>query len=118
MNIPLLCAEPHREELILSPWGSYNPLIRLDQLAVPLRPGEYIEEPDSVHRIGYPGQAVAMATLIEYAVVTYGRERLPTLVAGLRSHDRWATLIPAVYGVSAAEFEAGWQAYLVAHYGL
>ncbi len=56
--------------------------------------------------------------LIEYAVITYGRERRPELVAGLGQHDSWGTLIPAVYGVSAAEFEAGWQAYLTAHYGV
>jgi hypothetical protein len=32
----------------------------------------------------------------------------------------WAlgVVIPAVYGVSAADFEAGWQAYLKAHYGV
>jgi hypothetical protein len=56
--------------------------------------------------------------LIDYAVTTYGREQLPMLVAGLGHYDRWETLIPAVYGVSAAEFEAGWQAYLLAHYGV
>jgi hypothetical protein len=58
---------------------------------------------------------VALATLIEYAVATYGHERLPGLVAGLGQSESWGTLIPAVYGVSSAEFEAGWQAYLAAH---
>lgn len=51
-------------------------------------------------------------------VATYGRERLPTLVASLGHYDSWETLIPAVYGVSPAEFEAGWQAYLATHYGV
>jgi hypothetical protein len=32
--------------------------------------------------------------------------------------DSWDTLIPAVYSVSPAEFEAGWQTYLTAHYGV
>ena len=59
-----------------------------------------------------------MATLIEYAVATYDRERLPALVAGLGHYESWETLIPAVYGVSPAEFEAGWQAYLAAQYGV
>jgi hypothetical protein len=62
--------------------------------------------------------SIAVATLIEYAVATYGRERLPALVASLSQHNNWETLIPAVYGVSAAEFEAGWQAYLATNYGL
>lgn len=56
--------------------------------------------------------------LIEYAVTTYGRERLPALVAGLGRYEGWKTLIPTVYGVSSAEFEAGWQAYLAAQYGV
>ena len=53
---------------------------------------------------------------IEYAVPTYGRDRLPALMASLGQSDSWDTLLPAVFGVSAAAFEAGWQAYLKAHY--
>ncbi len=48
----------------------------------------------------------------------YGCERLPALVAGLGQSESWETLWPAVYGVSAAEFEAGWQLYLTTQYGL
>jgi hypothetical protein len=57
-----------------------------------------------------------LATLIEYAVATYGREHLAALMAGLGQYESWDTLLPGVFGVSAAEFEAGWQAYLTAHY--
>jgi hypothetical protein len=63
------------------------------------------------------GQTVALATLVEYAVATYGRERLPALVAGIGQHKSWDTPLPTVFGVSAPEFETGWQAYLAAHYG-
>lgn len=66
----------------------------------------------------HPGHTVALATLIEYAVITYGRERLPMLVAGLSQHAGWETLVPAVFNVSAAEFEAGWQAHLATSYGV
>jgi hypothetical protein len=59
---------------------------------------------------------VALATLIEYAVITYGRERLPMLVAGLGQYEDWETLLPAVFNVSATEFEAGWQAHLATSY--
>ncbi len=44
---------------------------------------------------------------IDYAVAIHGRARLPLLVAALGHYDRWETLVPAVYGVSAAEFEGG-----------
>jgi hypothetical protein len=118
MNIPLLCAEVAWEALLLSPWGWYDPLTHLDQLVAPLRPGEYLEEPDSLRLVRHPGHTVGLATLVEYAVVTYGRDRLPALVAGLGQYESWDTLLPAVYGASAAEFEAGWQAYLTTHYGV
>ena len=70
----------------------------------------------SVAWLHQAGRRVALATLVEYVVATYGRERLPALVAGLGQYESWDTLLPAVFGVSATEFEAGWQAYLVAHY--
>lgn len=59
-----------------------------------------------------------MATLIEYAVAAYGRERLPVLLAGLGQYESWETLLPAIYGVTPGAFETGWQAYLAAHYGV
>lgn len=118
IDIPLLCAEVTWEDFFLSPWGWYDPLTRLDQLGVPLPAGAYIEESSSLSQVSHPGRTVALATLIEYAVAAFGRERLPALVAGLGQYDSWETLLPAVFGVSAAEFEAGWQAYLAEHYGV
>lgn len=118
INIPLVCAEPKWEGFLWSQWDPRNPLTRLDQIAVPVLPHEYMGASSLTDSVSYPGQAVMLATLIEYAVATYGRERLPTLVAGLGQHENWATLIPAVYGVPAPEFEAGWQAYLATHYGV
>jgi hypothetical protein len=50
--------------------------------------------------------------VMEYAAATYGPPRIPVLVAALNQHERTETLIPAVFGVSADEFEAGWQIYL------
>lgn len=71
----------------------------------------------SVERVDQRGQTVLLATLIEYAMTTYGRERLPILIAALHQHKNWEALLPAVYGVSVAEFEAGWHMYLLTHYG-
>jgi hypothetical protein len=51
---------------------------------------QYLPEAAYWPRAHHPGQTVALATLIEYAV----------------------------YGGSAAEFEAGWQTYLAAQYGI
>jgi hypothetical protein len=117
MGIPLLCAEPAGEDRFIATWGPRHPLLRLDQLALSMPPDAYLGQ-SSASYVAHPGQTVALATLIEYAVVTYGREHLPTLVAGLGHYDTWDTLLPAVYGVSSAEFEAGWQAYLADHYAV
>ena len=61
-------------------------------------------------------QIMAAEALVDYAVTTYGRDRLPALVQGLSQYGAWEALIPAVFGVSAEEFEAGWQAHLAARY--
>jgi len=102
IHIPLVCGELAWEDFLLSPWGWYALPSRLDQLALPLRPGEYLEKPGSLHRAPHPGETVTLATLIEYAVATYDYERLPTLVIGLGQYESWETLLPAIFGVSAA----------------
>jgi hypothetical protein len=61
-------------------------------------------------------QIVASSTLIDYAVDTYGQERLPLLLNLLDTETGWETLISTVFGVSANEFEAGWQVYLEDQY--
>jgi hypothetical protein len=109
LGIPVVCTEVAAWHF--SWWVPPNPFTRLNQLILP-------PPSDSYGTINHPGQTVALATLVEYAVATYGRERLPALVAGLGQYESWNTLIPAVFGVSATEFEAGWQAYLTAHYGV
>jgi hypothetical protein len=112
LGIPLLCNRLDWQAWYTGAWGPRHPPARLDQLAVPA-PAGYAQEGTPVW-----SQTVALATLIEYAVTTYGRERLPALVAGIGQHKRWETLIPAVFSVSADEFETGWQAHLAAHYGV
>jgi hypothetical protein len=59
---------------------------------------------------------VALETVIEYAVARYGREYVPRLLFALDEHQSWQTLIPALFGVSAEKFEAGWQTFLADKY--
>ena len=51
------------------------------------------------------------ASLIVYVVDVYGCEYIPLLLRALGEHNSWHTLAPAVFGISALEFERGWQAY-------
>jgi hypothetical protein len=118
LNLPLLCTNMDLESYYFSLWDSPTPLTRLDQLSITVRPDEYLAQSSDVQPVYHPGHTVALATLIEYAVTTYGRDRLPALVAGLGQYESWETLLPAGFGISADEFEAGWQAYLAARYGV
>lgn len=60
----------------------------------------------------YNSATIALATVLEYAVETYGREHIPSLLAGIARHQSSATLIPDVFDVSLDEYEAGWLAHL------
>jgi hypothetical protein len=115
LEIPLLCAKPRWEEQNL--WRLHHPLLHLEELAPLVPSDEYVGQSSNPDWANHPAQAVALATLIEYVVATCDRDCLPVLVAGLGQYESWETLIPAVYGGSAAEFETGWQAYLAAQYG-
>jgi hypothetical protein len=117
LGIPLLCTVPDWQHGYFAASSPRDSLTHLDQLTLLMSPDEYVGQTNSSY-VSHPGQTVALATLIEYAVVTYGSERLPVLIAGLGQYESWETLLPAVYGVSPAEFEAGWQAYLATRYGL
>jgi hypothetical protein len=61
---------------------------------------------------------IALGTVVEYATITYGSERLPMLLAALPHHESWKTLLPTVFGVSLTEFEKGWRGFLADHYGI
>jgi hypothetical protein len=56
-----------------------------------------------------------LATLFDYGAVTYGAQKQPLLLAKYGSLRTSNALIESVYGVSAAEFEAGWQRYLASY---
>ncbi|HXF65019.1 MAG TPA: hypothetical protein VNK95_25555 [Caldilineaceae bacterium] len=58
------------------------------------------------------GETVALELLVEYAVARYGVERLPALLRALDDYGAWDGLLQAVYGVSASDFEQGWQDYV------
>lgn len=71
---------------------------------------------DSTRETG--GSAIVLASLLEYATQTYGPGRLRLLLRDAGRYPSWQTLIPAVFDVSAEEFEAGWRVWLAEEYGL
>jgi hypothetical protein len=114
IGIPLECLISDEGTWTASQWSAFVPHTYLNQLRTPLT-GDYQFEEEAyfIHST----RVVMTATLIEYAVASYGHEQLPVLLAGLARYDTWDTLIPAVYGVSSAKFEEGWQAYMAKEYG-
>jgi hypothetical protein len=85
---------------------------------VALFPGDTTDRKEASLRMSYDGQVVAIASLLEYVEDTYGREKLSALLAAFGVLQRWDTLVPAVFGISAEEFEAGWRTYLEEHYAV
>ncbi len=64
------------------------------------------------------GQPIAAATVLEYAVHTYGPASIASLLQAARDGENWRTAAPHVFGVSETEFEAGWRAWLAEEYGV
>ncbi|MEZ4867517.1 MAG: hypothetical protein R3C14_39690 [Caldilineaceae bacterium] len=118
IQIPLLCDSAEASKYYLNWWSSRKPPIQLAQLAAPAAgPGGYYLTNQS-DQMRHPGQAVALSTVIEYIVATYGHDALPALLGSIGRYNSWDTLVPAVFGVSVADFEQGWQSYLKKHYGV
>jgi hypothetical protein len=64
------------------------------------------------------GRSLAIATVLEYAVKTYGPATIPLILQTVPARSSWDQTAPDLFGVSAEAFEAGWHAYLVDEYGL
>ena len=109
MSIPLTCSE----------WDDQRSA--RDYPALPLQlVGLGQNWPDLAHDALVPSPtepAAAIATIIDFIVTTYGRERLAACLAAVGHYEDWKSLTPSVFGVSASEFEADWLAYLEATYG-
>ena len=106
-------------DINLRQWLLENPYPKLAQIA-PITTSGVGCCPNSCgygHTDSRMQRIILAETLIDYAVTAYGREDL-RLIDGLRQHDTWESLIPAVFGVSAKEFESGWHAYLSKRYGI
>ena len=98
-----------REQLDASPLLPLEKLL-LFPLSCPRPPTMLRAE---LNDLGHPIPRQELAsTLIEYMVATYGRESIPGLLRDLGKFADWNDLTQQSFGISAAELEVGWQAYL------
>jgi hypothetical protein len=118
IGIPTWCQRMWNGHWYAPPGLLQNPPVTLAALHVPAKDYNYSALNSQSDNAYHPGSTVALATLIEYIVATWGHDHLPRFLAGLARYDSWETLVPAVFGISASEFEAGWQGHLARHYGV
>jgi hypothetical protein len=109
LRIPLTCNEQHDLAVYNLPAQAHPDLLLPQQ--------ESFANGTSVLVHAF-GNVVIVETIIEYVSVAYGREQLPLLLETSGQHASPETLIPAVFGVTLAEFEAGWQRYMAENYGV
>ncbi len=57
-------------------------------------------------------------SFMRFIVDTYGREHIPELLTQLVRRSTWSEIIPLVYGLTVEEFEAAWNAHVIAEYEL
>ncbi len=119
--VPVLCWQNGADEEQVTVWRYQGmiPYISPSSLLYGATANANEESAPAELRLPEPGPyAILLATVFEYMTVTYGRDRLPLLLAAIPQHERAETLIPAVFGVTANEFEASWRAYLAERYAL
>jgi hypothetical protein len=67
----------------------------------------------------YPDYTLAHSvadSLVEYILVSYGRDAIPPLLDALSLYDSWDEVIPAAFDMPRDQFETEWHAYLYEHY--
>jgi hypothetical protein len=107
MSIPLTCTniEPIQ--------GRVQPPLDLRRL------GRTAVDPiQGLTEIEQRAQVIALETVFEYVVATYGRAQLPVLIGQLRRTGDWDAIVPAVFGTTVDAFEEGWLRYLAEEYAV
>ena len=77
---------------------------------------ESVEGPDEQWSQVSPTAYATANPLMEFILVTYGYDKVPELLDAFEEHASWETLTPALFHLTADEFEEQWHAYLRKHY--
>lgn len=114
LQIPLLCQGMDESPRRLSYSMIRQAPNRLPPLDLPIYPDEEVDAAGQRTVPRHPGYAIAVATLIDYVHQRYGGVYVPQLVAAWGGGTTWEVLVPTLFGITAAEFERDWQAFLAA----
>ncbi len=64
----------------------------------------------------HPTAYATASALVDFILATYGDAKIAELLPAFAVHATWETLTPALFHLSAAEFEEQWHRYLRQHY--
>ncbi len=112
LQIPLMCQGMDESPRRLSYSMIRQAPSRLPLLDHPIYLDEEVDAAGQRTVPRHPGHAIAVATVIDYVNQRYGRAYVPQLIAAWGSDAPWDTLVPTLFGVTAAEFERDWQTFL------
>ncbi len=112
LQIPLMCQGMDESPRRLSYSMIRQAPSHLPPLDTPIYPDEEVDAAGQRTVPRHPGYAIAVATVIDYVNQRYGRTHVPQLVAAWGSGVSWEVITPALFGLTAAEFERDWQTFL------
>lgn len=95
------------EALLQQQLAAHGPLRLVNLSYMPL-PTEQAEE--------WLWRMKAGEAMMDYIVLTYGEKKIPPFIKGLSTYSSWATLVPGLFDVPLAEFEADWNRYLAGRF--
>lgn len=116
LHIPLLCTAQDSSPYHLAAWRAQPPPTTLPWLNTPHYIDEEADHQGRTDTVVHPGAAIALATVVEYIVHTYGPAMVPTYLREAGRYDAWEIMIPTLFGVPAQQFEAEWQQYVREQY--
>lgn len=113
LRIPLLCDKldqtPNRRTRTLL----QQPPTTLPWLNMPYYLDHELDGQGRPQATIHPGEAIALATVVDYIDSAYGRAQLPNFLASIQRYNSWDELLPATFSTTKDEFEMAWQQHVV-----
>ncbi len=117
--VPMLCWQRRSGEAEITAWRNQPLLATLSLDPMIYRPAVDMDDMTIWQDVTWPepgSGALVLATVFEYVSATYGVDALLMMLAAISQHERAETLIPAVFGVTFAEFTTQWRTFIEKRY--
>jgi hypothetical protein len=120
IRVPVLCWHSPAGEERITAWRYQSVPIKLPLTSLVYRPAniEDISKKSDETPPEPVGSGIGLATVFEYMALNGDPQHISRLLAALPQHKSTETLIPAVFALSKADFQRGWQAFVANRYGI